>query len=224
MSHILHTLRLGLMACLLLGLLPLPILAKEGSSYVSIKGGINGGPDGNGRVGDLSGSWDSELGLAILGAVGHYLTDGIRIEAEISWRRNTVDTLKFSGNFSGLRFSESINVKSSLSNLAGMVNVAYNWNITPRFRPFVLAGVGWSRVTIELDAIDIVGLRVPVDLDDSKDTFAYQGGVGIDYALTDTVSVDVGYRFFGTPTVDFGGTDEVNNVNHTGLIGLTYAF
>ena len=61
MSHILHTLRLGLMACLLLGLLPLPVLAKEGLSYVSIKGGINGGPDGNGRVGDLSGSWDSEL-------------------------------------------------------------------------------------------------------------------------------------------------------------------
>ncbi len=223
MSRITHTLRLGLMACLLVGLLPLPVLAKEGLSYVSIKGGINGGPDAHKRVEDLSLSIDSEMGLAILGSVGHYLTDEIRIEAEISWRRNTADTLKFSGNFRGLRFPESVNVESSLSNLAAMVNAAYNWNITPRFRPFVLAGVGMSSVTIELDEIEISGQRFSIDLDDDKITFAYQGGVGIDYALTDTVSVDVGYRFFGTPTVDFSGT-EVNNVNHTGLIGLTYAF
>ena len=54
MSHVLHTLRLGLMACLLLGLLPLPVLATEGLSYVSIKGGINGGPDAHERVEDLS--------------------------------------------------------------------------------------------------------------------------------------------------------------------------
>lgn len=171
---------------------------------------------------------DSELGLAILGAVGSYLTDGIRIEAEISWRRNTADTLKFSGSFRGLRFPESLNAESSLSNLAAMVNAAYDWNITPRFRPFVLAGVGMSRVTIELDEIEIFGQRFSVNADD-KYTFAYQGGVGIDYALTDTVSVDVGYRFFGTPTVDFSETEdfsgiEVNNINHTGLIGLTHAF
>ena len=222
MSRMIHTLRLGLMVCLVVGLLPLPVLATEGW-YVSIKGGINGGPDANERVEDLSLSVDSELGLAILGAVGSYLTDGIRIEAEISWRRNTADTLKFSGSFRGLRFPESLNAESSLSNLAAMVNAAYDWNITPRFRPFVLAGVGMSRVTIELDEIEIFGQRFSVNADDTKYTFAYQGGVGIDYALTDTVSVDVGYRFFGTPTVDFSGT-EVNNINHTGLIGLTHAF
>ena len=46
MSRILHTLRLGLMACLLVGLLPLPALAGTTDGwYASIKGGITSGPD-----------------------------------------------------------------------------------------------------------------------------------------------------------------------------------
>ena len=44
MSRIFYTLRLGLMACLLLGFLPLPALATTDGWYTSIKGGITSGP------------------------------------------------------------------------------------------------------------------------------------------------------------------------------------
>lgn len=128
MSHITHTLRLGLMVCLVVGLLPLPVLATEGW-YASVKGGVTSGPDGDEEITPgLSGSFDTELGVALLGAVGYGLRsmDGFRVEGELSWRRNALDTLTLRSGFGTAEGT----LDGSITNLAGMLNVVYAWQWT----------------------------------------------------------------------------------------------
>ena len=194
-------------AVVLLCVFTTPAMAQEVQWYVSLKGGISGGQDVEIEGGGLSGTADAEVGPVVLGTVGYYAMDDFRIEGEVSWRRLEAETI------SGLA------ADANLTNIAGMVNGIYDVPVFPSLKPFLLVGMGTSFVTGKMKRVG----WYTIDLEDTKTVFAYQVGAGVAYPLTPTIAVDVSYRFFGTPTVDFDGI-EVSNTHHTGLIGLTYAF
>lgn len=80
----------------------------------------------------------------------------------------------------------------------GMVNVTYTF--TPpqsRWRPRIGGGVGYARVTFDIDNA----------FDDSDGALAYQGFVGLGYALTDNLEVQLNGRYLGLSNVDFDDND-----------------
>ena len=206
-------------AMVLLCVFATPALAQEGHWYTAIKGGLNGGADAEAASQDVSIGLGTEAGAAVLWSVG-YAWEKFRVESELSWRSNDLDTATFPG---ALRFestgTNTAPAEGGLTNFAYMLNGAYEMNWTPLFRPFVLAGLGFSSVTAELDRIG----TQPFNFDDDKTAFAYQVGAGVEYPLSDSFAMEVSYRFFGTSAVKFSDVD-VNNTHHTGLFGLTYAF
>ncbi len=213
--------------CASLVLISTPAWANEGW-YAGIKGGVGGGADAElGSAVNL----DAEIGPAIMGVVGHAIGNGVRLEGEISWRTNDVDISisdigkDIANDFLGTSFTTdqyntflTSNSDTSLENLAFMVNGAYDFQNNSSVTPFIMGGIGFSIVT---GTIKVGGL----DLGDDDDTvFAYQFGAGLAYRITQSVSVDVSYRFFGTTEPEFDVTTEVNNTHHNGLVGLTYSF
>ena len=186
MRHFIH-------AMMLLVVLAAPALAQEGHWYLSVKGGINAGPEGT----ELGAAIETETGGAFLLAVGYDFAR-FRLEGELSGRSNDLD----------------VAVGGKVTNGALMVNGVYEVPLTDQFTPFVLVGLGTSRIEAEVRVLDY---------EDDKTAFAYQAGVGVEYPMTPNLSLEVSYRFFGTEDVTFGTVD-VTNTNHTGLFGLTYAF
>lgn len=207
-------------AVVLLVVLTTPALAQEKHWYMGLKGGVTAGADAEASSQGATLTLDTETGAALLWSVGYDLRNGFKVESELSWRRNDLDTATFPG---ALRFqstgTNTAPADGSLTNLAYLVNGVYEMNWSPRLRPFVLAGVGFSRVTGEVTRVGSATFAV----DDSETALAYQVGVGVNYPLTAALTMEVSYRFFGTPNVTFDDV-EINNTHHTGLFGLTYAF
>jgi opacity protein-like surface antigen len=79
-----------------------------------------------------------------------------------------------------------------------MANVALDMATGTIVEPYVLAGIGAANVTLESDDLD-------VDEDDT--VFAYQAGAGLGSALTETITLFTGYRFFATTDPEFEGVE-----------------
>ena len=219
MIRLFPTLQRGVMICLLLGLGASAALAQEGHWYMGLKGGLNAGVEAEAANQGVVVTLESEPGAALLWSVG-YALNGLRVEGEVSWRQNDLDSATLPGS---LRFqstgTNTAPAEGSLTNLAVMLNGVYEVELSPLLTPFVLGGIGVSRVTGELERVGSQAFS----FDDDKTAFAYQVGVGIDYPLLDALPMEVSYRFFGTPNVQFDDV-EVNNTHHAGLFGFTYAF
>lgn len=197
--------RIAMMTVLLVGLLVTVAGASDGHWYAGLKGGIGGGADAE----DSVNTYNTKVGPAVLGSVG-YAFKSFRVEGEVSWRKNDYK-------------NNNIALDADQQNLAFMVNGAYDLHLNSRITPFVLIGLGVSKFDVERkETLEQQIIKVK----DDKTVFAYQAGVGVAYHVTDAISLDVSYRFFGTPTVklkEAGGT-KFNNTHHHGLVGISYAF
>ncbi|GFE62796.1 outer membrane protein [Geobacter sp. AOG2] len=158
------------------------------------------------------------LGSAVLGwdfEPGNTAGEG-RIELEYSHRTNRLDKAKFAeGSVPG---SGSVTADSLLINFYGVFHdVDRSWS------PYVGAGLGAARVVTS----DLTVTGQPFS-GDSTFVFAYQVGAGIDYALTDRLSLDLGYRFFGSTRPKFseasGPAFTMDYYNHSVVIGLRVGF
>ena len=65
---------------------------------------------------------------------------------------------------------------------------------------------------------------VNLDIDDEdEDGWAYQGLAGIGWRVTAHTTIDLGYRYFEAPEVEFAGGD-VDYTHQAVTLGLRYAF
>ncbi len=215
--------RIAMMTVLLMGLFATAAWASDGHWYAGLKGGIGGGADAE----DPGNTTDTKVGPAILGAVG-YAFKSFRVEGEVSWRKNDFEDVSFQDPLTDGTFSKT-DIEADLQNLAFMVNGAYDFHLNSRITPFVLIGLGVSNVEVKVKSTYMEpGESKQISKNEQdKTVFAYQAGAGVAYHVTDTVSLDVSYRFFSTPTVkfeeEFEGT-EFNNTHHQGWVGISYAF
>ncbi len=194
--------------CAALVLVSTPAWAKEGW-YAGVKGGVVGGADTD--VAPTAGTLtkNAEIGPAIMGTIGYADGNGARMEGEISWRKNDVDTDGLT--LAGLPFD------LNLENLAFMVNGAYDVQLNSQATSFIMGGIGFSRVSGTLE-------HAGADFDEDDIVFAYQFGTGLAFPVTDSVSFNVSYRFFGTTEPELDSRFAINNTHHNGLFGLTYSF
>lgn len=145
--------------------------------------------------GNSSGELSFDSGFGFIAAIGNGF-DGLRAEAEISYRTNDLDTP----------------VNGDISSLAVMGNLLVDLDISESVRPFLGAGMGLANVEIDGDS------------DSSDDTvFAYQAIAGIGFPLTHVTTLDLQYRYFASADPDFDGT-EAEYQTHNFFAGLRFDF
>ncbi len=123
-------------------------------------------------------------------ALGYRLAEGSkygtgRIELEIGYRKNGVDQAEFSDG--------KVNAEGDAVVWDIMLNSFAEYRNKSLWTPYFGGGLGMANVS--LDDVKVTGALV---VDDDDMVLAYQVGGGVNYALSKTVHLDFGYRFYGT--------------------------
>ena len=165
-----------------------------------------------------------KVGYAIGGAAGYDFGTNVRAEAEISYKANDTSELKNGNNVTAYN--------STITALNFMANAYYDIHALHSFgvMPYAGGGVGVTRLSNSNGVL--AGSRDGVVLaggTESNDTvFAYQVGAGVAYDVSSKVTMDVGYRYFGTSDAKFNdnasGIVTMKYDSHNILAGLRYKF
>jgi len=191
--------------------------------YASGYLGVSNFEDSNNQGAVLSVENEFDTGYALAGAVGYDYGNGFRLEGELSYRQADIDKFTtISAGGTSVSLGNGLAGSGDLGVFGLLANGAYDFDIGSDFRPYLMGGFGIAKVSVN-DA-KVLG----VDLADDDDTvFAYQIGVGVNYAFYDGMAIDVGYRYFGTadPTLTdaSGGEFDGEVSTHNFMIGMRFA-
>ncbi|NVN92946.1 MAG: porin family protein [Desulfuromonadales bacterium] len=197
-----------------------PVMAQHTGPYLGAFIGGSALMDAKGN--DDLGSFGLKFEPALLGSAvvgwdfepGNPVGEG-RIELEYTRRSNPLDKVKFvQGNFKG---DGDLTADSLLINFIGVFHTNSRWS------PYVGLGAGAALVK----ASDLKEAGYPLS-NSSAVAFAYQAAVGVDFTLTERLSLDFGYRFFGCLPPTFkesgGHTFKMDYYSHNLVLGLRYGF
>jgi OmpA-OmpF porin, OOP family len=162
-----------------------------------------------------------------LGGAGGYKFGPWRAELELQYMENGTK----SGNnlFAGAT-GRSANLRGSTSNLAAMINGYYDIATPWPFTPYVGFGIGADY--FRFNQVNTTSLAPNIQIANGFDTvFAFQPILGVAYAITPQLSVDLEYRYFETidPTIKYAPNPPlqrftVNNASHNLLLGIAWHF
>ncbi|MEX2201444.1 MAG: outer membrane beta-barrel protein [Dongiaceae bacterium] len=202
----------------------MPADAAADGFYVGVMGGFGWTQDVKGDY-TYSGTpytadLDSDTGF-VLGFAGGYKFDfGGRAELEFGYRSNELDSITW-GAGSGSSINGDIDVYSL------MTNFWYDFDTGTGLMPYLGGGIGAAWVTSNDWKFSGAG----VHSDDSDLAFAYQLGTGVNYAINETFTMGLGYRFFGTTGFELEDTypaatdyDYDAYYNHSVLLNLIVNF
>ena len=170
-------------------------LAAERPFYLELNGGAvleAGAMDNRSDQGDFnlefSPGYQGSLALGYRFGAESAIGEG-RMELELGYRTQSLDKIEFSdGSFAA---------EGEAKVLSLMVNAYSEYPGEGPLTPYFGVGIGAANLT--LSGVELAG--VPV-IDDNATIFAYQLAVGLDWPLTRWLTLDLGYRFFGTTEAD----------------------
>jgi opacity protein-like surface antigen len=151
-----------------------------------------------------------KTGYGITAALGNAYDSGFRAEVEVAYRINSLDEEAFVVEVPSIG-DELFEIDGDISSWGVMANGYYDFANSTAFKPFIGAGVGYVNVRLEDDGRE----------DDS--VFAYQLMAGCGYAMSNSVTFDLQYRYFATDDPDFDGL-ELDYRTHNLLAGLRFDF
>lgn len=190
-----------------------PALAQDGKTYVQVNlgGNVAGTVDGELTIAPdtFSGEADLETGLFASVALGGTTASGISAEIEVLQLTTDIDTADIEAALGGP-------FDASLETLGTVINVAYNFDTGNQFTPYVGAGVGYGETQWELDGGEA-----------EEKGIIWQLKAGATYALSDTVTLDAGYRYITLPKTSYsepGVSLEIETAAHVLTIGARYSF
>lgn len=128
--------------------------------------------------------------------LGYAFENGFRAEAELAQRVNEIENSSF------LFSSDNVYATSA------MLNGFYDFNREGQISPYVGIGVGWAKVAVGED-------------DDTK--LAWQAMAGLGVALSERMTLDIGYRHFETDDLDYASV-EAGYQHEAVTLGLRYQF
>lgn len=143
-----------------------------------------------------------ETGFAFGVAAGYTFSNNFRVEGELAYQQNNFSTTR-SYTDHQLLF-EGTNIHT----LAGLINGYYDFKNSSKFTPYIGAGIG-------------VGGIINKYTNDLGAAFAYQVGAGVDYSITDKITVGVKYRYTGLDSVELRDS---NVTNHNIYAGAKFFF
>lgn len=138
-----------------------------------------------------------------------------RIELEYSHRGNKVNQVNFSnGGFAG---GGDLTADSLLLNAYALSRDRSFWS------PY--AGLGAGAARIKASGLKVAGFPIA---EGTSTVFAYQVGLGVDFAVSENIALDLGYRFFGTLRPTFtesnGQKLKMDYFSNSLLLGLRFGF
>jgi opacity protein-like surface antigen len=153
-------------------------------------------------------------GFTVGGAIGYKVKD-YRLEGEVAYQNNEVNRIE------NMAFPVDIGDGEILSSMEAslltfLLNGYIDFENGTAFTPFFTAGFGFARIDGEMTVDGVT--------DDEDDTVpAFQLGVGVGYAVTDTVTLDCKYRYLYTDDFDIEDA-ELGVASHNITVGIRVGF
>jgi len=212
-----------------------PALARDNAWYVGVEGGAMIVEDISFDIGasTAAGTVDHNYGWDVGGVIGYDL-GAFRIEADVSYRRATVDSYRSTlttpvYTSGGVLYSPPAAAGTydyaggSSSALSFMVNGLLDFGDDDGVQGFIGGGAGVSRVKASYGLNDNGNF-----LDDSDTVFAWQVLAGLRQPISRNVDVTLKYRFFNADNVKLvdvtGRQFDGRFRSHSILGGVTFNF
>ena len=199
--------------CVLVFFFSAPVYSAEGL-YVSGNIGFAMASDSDitdSTVPGVTVNTEFDTGLAFGAALG-YDFNRFRAEGEISYQKNDIDKIGSPGVI--------LDATGDAKALSFLINGYYNFINSSAFTPYISAGIGFAQV--EFNDLDISSLGFSGSNDEDT-VFAYQIGIGVGYAVTEKVTIDVKYRYFGTEDSEYD-TTKAEFASNNFLFGVRFNF
>jgi len=175
-----------------------PLPAGAETWYAGAFGGANYTHDGSVNAAGTNAEYD--FGLGIGGYVGFFVQPNVRLEAELSYRANDIDTIGGVGN------------GGEVQTTALMANVLFDFELKSEIEPYLGAGLGVADIDYSI-------------VDDKVLALQLIAGAGIRIAPTAQLTVD--YRLFLTENLEAGGAigfGDIEYVNSAVMVGIRKTF
>lgn len=158
------------------------------------------------------------LGLALGMDLGYYYDLPVRLELEYAYRSKAKFGEGPSAVYSdGLTYTASHNFEVKAHSV--MVNAFYDFNNQSVFTPYIGGGLGLAYLSTDYHSRISNGLSGAINTSNNDWNFAWNVGGGVTYHFSDSMALDLGYRY-----VDLGsagsGSSSVNN--YVGSSSLDY--
>jgi opacity protein-like surface antigen len=199
--------------CVLVFFFSAPVYSAEGL-YVSGNIGFAVASDSDltdSTVPGITVNTEFDTGLAFGAALG-YDFNRFRVEGEISYQKNDIDKISAQGVI--------LDATGDAVALSFLINGYYDFINSSAFTPYISAGLGFAQV--EFNDLDINSLGFSGSNDEDT-VFAYQIGIGVGYAVTEKVTIDVKYRYFGAENSEYN-TTEAEFASNNFLFGVRFNF
>ncbi len=170
--------------------------------YVGGYGGLNYTHDGNVNAAGVDASYD--LGLALGAYAGFFVQDNARLEADLSYRANDLDS------------RGGVAIAGEAETTALLVNALFDISLESAVQPHIGAGIGIAEVDYRIGN---------GQFDDT--VLAFQLIVGADIEIVPATNLTLDYRLFVTEDLNVGGGvgfGSVEYINSAFLVGLRRSF
>lgn len=186
--------------------------AGEGKPYVGLSAGVaimsdSTMTDNTGASAKLS----YNPGYALSGVAGYEFGNGLRLEGEVDYRQASLDKVSVAGL--------TANISSDVWSVGMMANAYYDIKNSSPITPYIGGGIGFANVNVGDGTIS--GVKVWNKADDT--VFAYQVAVGVGFDVTKQLTLDLGYKYFGTQDPKFE-LAKADYSSHNIMVGLRYRF
>lgn len=149
--------------------------------------------------------WDADTGFGGAFAFGRefamYNAPGrFRGEVEFAYQGADLDEMTAAAAHPGVTFGGEYTL------MTVMVNGYYELPIVDAFSVYAMAGVGYAKLDVDMDAN---GAHI---MGGSDNVFAYKAGAGITYNFTNEIAGDLGYEYLGVADTDIAESINGHNV------------
>jgi opacity protein-like surface antigen len=168
-----------------------------------------------------------------IGGTGGYDFGFVRLEGELSYKQAEMSTINSTITNTGQNpppSTQFVNVDGRIGALAMLFNCFIDLHNSTPVTPYFGGGIGFA--TLLLD--DTFGTNVngggggQLYWSDDDTVFAYQAGLGLEIAINRQLSLDVGYRYFGTAEANFydqpGAQASLKLQSHNAAVGVRVKF
>ena len=162
-----------------------------------------------------------------IGGSGGFDFGYFRIEGELSYKNGDMSTV--TEKTSQTRYA---NVDGSVGAIAFLCNLFLDLRNNSPVTPYIGGGAGFSTLFLSntYGTDTTTGYRTKLYMSDDATVFAYQVGAGLEITLTRMLSLDIGYRYFGTSKAKFNNnpytttTTELKFESHNASLGVRVKF
>lgn len=191
--------------------------------YLAVRGAATFPEDTEFNTATLGFSSQYEDGYAISGAAGVsglWGVRGLRGELEVGYNSAEVSSQSVSGG----GFLGPGAATGRTNTTFGLASLYYDFDTGSFLRPFV--GVGGGIADVHFDNHGITPLGAV--LDDRSTAYAFHFTGGVNMKITDSLNVEIAYRYFGTAGAELTTRDGIRNdidvSDHQILLGLRQSF